>query len=214
MRVLSDLQGERDHLIEQRQIFHGVAIRGLVEGRFRLRLVRPALAQFEALLHIAHGGQVFVELVLVLLVHLLGKAVRLVQHGIEDGGLHLVFLHATRLTLRRVGDEEFLEQLRRIRHRRHTHARLRPRDLAAAMDAAFRTDRKRRETASQSPPRPRGTGRWSHCHPADFAPRSSARRRGTNAPRSGRPLTPWSRPRRTVILSRMSHTGSSSAVFS
>jgi hypothetical protein len=135
------LQGERDHLIQQRQILDRVAIRRLIEGCFRLRLVRPALAQFQALLHIAHGGEIFVELVLVLLVHLLREAVRLIQHGVEDGCLHLILLRTTSLTLLRVGDEKFFKQLRRIRHRRHTHARLRPRDLAAAMNAALRPDR-------------------------------------------------------------------------
>ena len=65
------LKGKRDQIIEHRQNFECVVIRGLVERSLGLRLAGPALTEFQTLLHIAHRREILVELVLVFFVHLL-----------------------------------------------------------------------------------------------------------------------------------------------
>ena len=105
----------------------------------------PALAQFEALLDVADGGEVFVQLGLVLLVDLAGEALGLLAHGVEDRGLHAVVLLATLAAFGGVADEELVEEFGGVGDGRDAHAGLRPGDLAAAVDAAFGTDGERGE---------------------------------------------------------------------
>jgi len=87
----------------------GVLVGRLREGRGRLGLLGPAFAQFEAFLHIAHGGEILVQLRAVLGVHALGEAVRVVAHRVEDGVLQPVLPDLLRLHLLRIRDEQLLK---------------------------------------------------------------------------------------------------------
>ncbi len=72
----------------------------------------PALAEFELLFHVAHGGEVFVELLLVALAEMALERLRVALHGVEDRALEREAVRGALAIGRVVGDEELAEQLR------------------------------------------------------------------------------------------------------
>ncbi len=144
------LKGEGDQLIKHGQIFDAVAVGRAIKRGLGLGLVGPALAEFEALFDVAHGGEVFVELGFVFAVDLTGEAVGFFEDGVEDGGLDLVFLNAAGLAVFGVANEQSFEEFGGASDGRDADAGLGPGDLAAAVDAAFGADGEGGETGLEA----------------------------------------------------------------